>query len=111
MTPAGKRHTRIEIQAYAGSTSATGAQKPTWTIPGILRWARPQFVSGGQQDSGTRNTYAAAHQFIVPKPTPVTIKDRVRRISDGALFDVVAVDTTDSAEITIFAIEGQRVGS
>lgn len=111
MATAGERRCRIEIQAYAGATSPSGAQKPTWTSPGILRWAKQMFVTGGEQETGTRVTYMAPHRFIVPRPTPVNIKDRVRRLPDGPYFDVVAVDQSDPATIAIHAVEGQRIGS
>jgi head-tail adaptor len=111
VTTAGKRNCRIAIQAYSGTVSATGAARHSWASTGIQRWARQRFLSGGQVDTGTRNTYNASHSFAVPAPTPVSIRDRIVRLSDNAAFDVVAVDQTNPAELVILAIEGQRNGS
>lgn len=106
-TPAGKRNFRITVQPWTGTT-ANGVTAKSWGS-GVGRWAMVQAITGGELDAGNRIVMEATHKFTVPRPTTVGHRDRISWA--GQVWDIVEIDQTDPAEITILAKTGQRAGN
>lgn len=107
MTTAGQRAKRVTVQPWAGTIS-NGINAPAWGT-GFQRWAEVRSISGQEFDAGNRIVSEATHVFLFPKPSTVTLKDRL--VWDSLYWDVVHVDTTDRDVVKVMAKSGQRIGN
>lgn len=104
---AGKRDQRISVQPWTG-TQANGVTTKSWGS-GADRWAEVKALSGGELDNGTRIVMDATHEFTIPRPTAVGVRDRLTWW--GQFWDIVSIDQTDRQVIRIQARAGQRAGN
>ncbi len=104
---AGKRDQRISVQPWTG-TQANGVTTKSWGS-GVERWAAVKALTGSELDSGNRVVMDATHEFTIPRPTTVGVRDRLTWF--GQFWDILSIDQTDRQVIRIQAKAGQRQGN